>query len=105
VRWPRRTIAVPKAVDDGSIAIVHCAEAFVFAPGHRMRAAHCLICHALIGNRHASIIGAAALAGDACECGGVVSDLFVIHAGHMPIDRTVLRDAITRGLRCDARHS
>jgi hypothetical protein len=85
----------------GDIAIVHCCEAFVFPPGNRLRAANCLICGDMIGHRPAAIIGAAALAGDPCRCGGIVSDVFLIHATHLPMPPADLQAALHRGLHCD----
>src|SRR6185312_9652760 len=94
---------VPPAVDDtGHIAIVYCNEAFTFDPGHRMRAAHCLICDDLIGGQAAAVIGAAALAGEACRCGGIVSDVFLAHADHFPMPPAALQAEIHRALECGA---
>jgi hypothetical protein len=89
---------------DGEIAIVHCTESFAFAPGNRLRAAGCLICGELVGHHSVAIIGAAALAGDPCRCGGIVSDVFLIHATHLPLAPEDLQAAIHRGLHCGARH-
>lgn len=89
----------------GEIAIVHCTESFVFAPGNRMRAANCLICREIIGHRPTAIIGAAALAGEPCSCGGIVSDVFLIHAFHLPLAPATLQAAIRRGLECGGQHS
>jgi hypothetical protein len=90
----------PNTATPGDIAVVHCTEAFIFTPGNRLRAAHCLLCAELIGGEPATLIGAAALAGDACLCGGVVSDVFLLHAAHMPVDAPALQAAIHRGLHC-----
>jgi hypothetical protein len=89
-------------VRDGDIAVLHCSAAFTFAPGNRMRAARCLVCRELIGGQYTTVIGAAALAGDACDCGGVVSDVFLVHADHLPMDAEQLQAAIHRGLHCRA---
>src|SRR6185312_15133807 len=91
-------------VRDGDIAVVHCAAEFTFEPGNRMRAARCLICQELIGGWPATVIGAAALAGDACQCGGIVSDVFLIHAVHLPPSPGNLLAMLPRGLRCPADH-
>ncbi len=92
---------LPGIAVDGDLAVVHCADAFQFAPGHRMRAANCLICQRLIGDQPATIVGAAALADNACECGFIVSDVFLIHADHLPMCADHLEAAINRGLQCD----
>lgn len=89
---------------DGSLAVCHSAQSFTLTPGHRMRAAKCLICHLLIGSGQAVLLGVAALAGSACRCGGVFSDLFLIHASHMPMDPDDLAAAIHRGLACGTCH-
>jgi len=89
-----------RAVHDGEIAVVHCAEAFLFEPGNRLRAARCLMCGERIGGYPAAIIGVAALAGEACRCGGIVSDVFLIHAAHLPTDPDTLQGAIHRALHC-----
>ena len=99
--------APPDQVDeaaDGSLAVCHSAQSFTLIAGHRMRAAKCLICHLLIGSGQAALVGVAALAGDACRCGGVVSDLFLVHATHMPMDPDDLAAAVHRGLACRACH-
>jgi len=90
----------PHVAAPGDVAVVLCTDAFIFSPGNRLRAASCMLCGALIGGEPATIVGAAALAGDACQCGGVVSDVFLLHAGHMPVDAPVLQAAIHRGLHC-----
>lgn len=90
--------------EDGEIAIVHCTEAFTFPPGNRLRISRCLVCGLMIGGDPAAIIGAAALAGEPCRCGGIVSDVFLIHAGHLPLTPVALKAAIERGLECDANH-
>lgn len=100
----RRPAATPRAAADGALAVLHCAEAFTLAPGHRMRAAHCLICRRLIGGQAATVIGVAALAGEACACGGVVADTFLIHAVHLPIGASQLTAAIHRGIQCPDSH-
>ena len=89
---------------DGSLAVCHSAQPFTLAPGHRMRAAKCLVCHLLIGSGQAVLVGVAALAGGACRCGGVVSDLFLVHASHMPVDADDLAAAVHRGLACTVCH-
>lgn len=101
---PQRIPGASQPVEEGDIAIVHCAESFVFAPGNRMRAARCLVCQEFLGDRSATIIGAAALAGQPCRCGGVVSDVFLVHADHLPMEPAGLQAALHRGLQCDAQH-
>lgn len=90
--------------DSGHVAIVYCNEAFTFAPGHRMRAARCLVCAQVIGGEDATVIGAAALAGEACRCGGIVSDVFLAHAAHFPMPPAELQSVIRRGLECNNNH-
>ena len=89
---------------EGSLAICHSAQPFTLVAGHRMRAAKCLVCHLLIGSGQAVLVGVAALAGSACRCGGVVSDLFLVHASHMPMDADDLANAVHRGLACTVCH-
>jgi len=88
----------------GEIVIVYCAESLVFAPGNPMRDARCLVCQEIIGHRPTAIIGAAALVGVACECGGIASDVFLVHAAHLPLERAALQTAISRGLECGSAH-
>ena len=102
-----RVPAPPAPVDeaaDGSLAVCHSAQSFTLAAGHRVRAAKCLICHLLIGSGQAAVLGVAALAGNACRCGGVVSDLYLIHASHIPADADDLAAAVHRGLACPVCH-
>lgn len=97
---PTEPMVAPHVDDRGHVAIVYCNEAFAFAPGHRMRAALCLVCRECIGGQAAAVVGAAALLGEACECGGIVSDVFLVHAGHLPMPPAELQAAIRRGLEC-----
>ena len=97
---PTEPMVLPAVDDHDQVAIVYCNQSFTFDPGHRMRAAHCLICGEMIGGQSVGVIGAAALAGEACRCGGIVSDVFLIHADHMPMPPTELQAAIHRGLEC-----
>ena len=90
----------PAAVAGDSLTVCQSSQSFTFTAGHRMRAAKCLICHLLIGSGQAALVGVAALAGDACRCGGVVSDLYLIHACHVPLDPDALAAAVHRGLAC-----
>lgn len=100
----RRPVVPPRAAAPGSLAVIHCPEAFTLEPGHRLRAARCLVCRQLIGGQAVTVIGVAALAGEACRCGGVVSDTFLVHAIHMPIGTRQLTAAIHRGLSCGQVH-
>lgn len=97
---PTEPMVAPNVDDRGHVAIVYCNEAFTFDAGHRMRAAHCLICRQCIGGQAAAVVGAAALLGEACECGGIVSDVFLVHASHLPMPPAELQAAIRRGLEC-----
>lgn len=91
----------PVVVIEGDLVVVHAPEPFLFSPGHRLRATHCLICHQMIGAQPATIIGVGALAGDPCTCSAVVSDMFLLHAHHLPMPPADLQAAIHRGLQCD----
>lgn len=97
---PTEPMVTPHVDDRGQVVIVYCNEAFTFDPGHRMRAARCLICGDLIGGLSAAVVGAAALMGEACRCGGIVSDVFLVHADHFPVPPAELQAAIRRGLEC-----
>ena len=88
--------------DDGALAIVCCAEPFLFADGHPMRGAPCLICRQLISGEVVRLIGIAALDGDACICGSVVNDMYLVHEMHIPVDAQLLTAAIERALHCPA---
>src|SRR3981189_3718950 len=59
-------IKPPAVAGEFSVAVVQSEVAFVFTAGHRMRAAHCLVCDELIGGEPAVLTGAAGLAGGAC---------------------------------------
>jgi hypothetical protein len=93
-------MVMPHVDTSGHVAIVYCNEAFTFEPGHRMRAARCLVCRELIGGGSVAVVGAAALNGEACGCGGIVSDVFLVHADHLPMPPADLQAAIRRGLEC-----
>lgn len=97
---PTEPMVMPSVDQSGHIAIIYCNEAFLFDAGHRMRAARCLVCRECIGGRQATVIGAAALAGEACACGGIVSDVFLAHADHFPMPPAELQATIRRGLEC-----
>jgi|SRR6267142_1397000 len=97
-------IRPPAEAGEFSVAVIQSDISFVFTPAHRMRAAHCLICGDLIGGEPAVLTGAAALAGDACDCGQVVSDVYLAHARHWPMPGEDLEAAIHRGLHCHNDH-
>lgn len=101
---PTTPMVNPVITDDGHIGIVYCNEAFTFAPGHRMRAAPCLICQRAIGGEPASVVGAVALCGDACSCGCVTSDVYLTHAAHFPLPPADLETALHRALECTDRN-
>lgn len=69
-----------------------------------MRAARCLICGDLMAARPVTIIGIAALDGDACRCGSVISDAYLCHAEHLPAATEVLQQAIQTALTCTLHH-
>lgn len=91
---------VPVLVAPTDIAISCNSQAFVFPPGHRMRAGHCLICRKLIGGDVAAVLQTVAFDPGACDCGSVESDAFIIHAHHLPIPDEQVQEAIHRGLHC-----
>lgn len=90
---------------EGEVAIIFSKQTFLFEAGHRMRSAKCLVCDLAIGDQAAAVLGIAALDGAPCVCGGIVSDVFLLHVTHMPIGRETLKAAITRGLGCDFQHA
>lgn len=90
----------PAIVRAGDLAIVHCTESFTFDAGNPLRLSNCLMCDDPIGGQPAAVIGAAALAGPPCHCGSIVSDVFLIHAGHLPASPEEIAAAIRRGLLC-----
>lgn len=100
----RRSAPFPVRAADGALAKLHCEQAFTLDPGHSLRKAPCLICQLPIGDAAATIIGLAALAGDACICGGIVSDAFLIHAIHLPMTADQISEAIYRGVKCPVDH-
>lgn len=91
-------------VDDGDVAVLYCPAAFQLAPVHPMRKAHCVICGEMIGGQYATIVAIGALAGDACQCGGVVADAFLLHADHLPMSAEQLQEAVGRALHCERPH-
>lgn len=101
---PTEPMITDHVTGNGHVAIVYCNEAFVFEAGHRMRAAPCMICLEMIGGQDATVIGVATLAGDACLCGGIVSDVFLAHAAHFPMPPAELQAAIRRALECSSSH-
>lgn len=101
---PTSPMTQPLTGEDAYIAIIYCNEPFRFADGHQMRAANCLVCGQPVGGETVTVIGAAALAGVACKCGGVVSDAFIAHAAHFPMPPAELHTAIRSGLECNQIH-
>lgn len=99
----RRTARPPArvAVRDGELVVIHTADPFTFEPGHRMRAAHCLVCHQVIGGQLASVIGVGTLGGAACDCSAVHSELFLLHAAHLPLTPAQMETTIRAGLSHD----
>lgn len=91
---------VYRVADDGALAIVCCAEPFMLSNGHPMRGAPCLICRQLIGAEAVRLIGMTVLAGDACLCGSTVTDMYLAHESHIPVDAELLKAAVARALTC-----
>ena len=96
---------VPRLAVPYEVAVVYASETFLFEPGNRMRTAKCLVCDLAIAGDAAAVIGVAALDGAPCVCGATMADVYLVHAGHMPLSPVALRTAITRGLGCDLIHS
>lgn len=86
------------------VATVGCPESFTLGPAHQMRSAPCLACREPVGGEPVTVIGVAALAGPACECGGVVSDVFLVHASHLPLPQLKLQAMIQHALGCALPH-
>lgn len=96
--------AAQRAAYEDEVAVVFCREAFTFEAGSRMRSAKCLVCDEPIGGRQAAVVGVAAVNGAPCLCGGIVSDVFLMHLDHMPINQATFEAAINRSLKCDLDH-
>lgn len=96
---------IPRMAIPYEVAVVYAVDTFTFEAGSRMRTAKCLACDQAIAGEPAAVIGVAALDGAPCICGGIVSDVYLVHASHMPLSPVALRTAITRGLGCDLQHS
>jgi hypothetical protein len=101
---PERINTQPRMALPYEVAIIYSAQTFTFESGHRMRTAKCLVCNLVIGESAVAVFGVAALDGAPCTCGGIVSDVFLIHTDCTPVTRTALQAAITRSLECDLRH-
>ena len=101
----KRPVLAPRAAPEGTMAVVHCGEPFLLDPGHRLRAAPCLVCRKAIGAQAATVIGVAPLAGAACECGALTSDVFLVHYSHLPIRSPQLARAIAAAVQCPRDHS
>ena len=84
----------------GDIALSCHAQTFLFPPGHRLRAGHCLICQELIGGQTAAVLYAISFDQGACDCGSIELDAFIIHAAHLPLTDRQLQAAIRLGLYC-----
>lgn len=86
------------------LVVVNSIEAFTLETGHPMRGAQCMLCHHLIGGDRVAIIGLGGLAGEACPCGAIPADLFLIHAAHFPVQPDVISTGLRRALTCRAYH-
>jgi hypothetical protein len=101
VTTPDQPAETANVIGAGAVAVLYCGETFTFEPATRMRASRCLICGDMIGDRLVGIVGAAGLIGEPCRCGHIMSDVFLLHADHMPMGDAELQAAIERGLQCD----
>ena len=97
---PTHPMVSPVVDNTGHIAITYCNQTFAFTPVHPMRRAKCVICRDLIGGQPATVIGAVALCGDACDCGAVTSEAFLAHASHFPLPPAELQAALTIAISC-----
>lgn len=103
---PRTLRPVPpvRVARIGELAVVHSIESFTFTSGHPLRAANCMFCHMIIGGDQVAIIGLAGLAGDACDCGAIIGDVYLIHAAHFPVDPDKITVALRRAHSCTQYH-
>ena len=99
-----RRSAIPRTVRVGDLAVVNSIECFTLASGHPLRGAPCLLCRQVIGSARVAVIGVAGLAGDACQCGTVTGDVFLIHAAHFPVPPAQITAALRAGLACESAH-
>lgn len=96
--------ALPRTAHVGDLAAVNSIESFILARGHQLRGANCVLCRNVIGGYRVAVIGLAGLAGDACRCGAICGDLFLIHAHHFPANPDDIEDALRTAMVCDTAH-
>lgn len=100
----RRPAAKRLAATAGTLPALISPKPFQLEPGHPLTASRCLVCRLALGVQLATAVGVGVLAGDPCGCGRITSDVFLIHAIHLPLSHDQLADAIARGLNCPADH-
>src|SRR5579859_5402167 len=93
-----------RVADPDTLVILSSGEAFLLAPSHPKRGADCLIRGASLGGHPVIVTGVASLLGDPCGGGCVISDSFLTHASHLPIEPADLAKALHRGLSCTSDH-
>lgn len=101
---PTRSVTQVTKDDTDAIAIVHCGQAFSLGDGHPMQDMTCLLCGRFVNSDPVTVIGVTPLTGYGRNCSCVHSDLFLVHADHLPTEAEVLQVAITRGLQCRIEH-
>jgi hypothetical protein len=105
VTVPEGINLIPRVAVPHEVAVVYASDTFTFEAGSRMRTAKCLACDQAIGGDPVAVIGVAALDGAPCACGATMSDVYLMHTDHMPLNMATLHAAITRGVECDLYHS
>lgn len=94
---------LPEA-DASTLMVVSSQGLFTFEAGHPMRRANCLACRRVLDGATVAVIGAAALAGEACPSGCVSADVFLVHADCFPTDGEAVIGLVALGLQCTLRH-
>lgn len=104
MNWTHIKRQVPARVGRGDLAIISGSREFTLISGHPTRGAPCLVCREAIGGDPAMVVGLAALDGEACSCGTVVSDVYLVHSAHLPLTDALFITAISGALACATDH-
>lgn len=67
-----------------------------------MRSTPCLICREAVAGEPIMVVGIAAFDGDACACGVIGSDVYLLHSAHLPLTYDTLTSTIDNALTCNA---
>lgn len=93
-----------REMPDGAVTLYTGLTPFTFTLDTVGSLSTCMICRTPAQDAPMTVAGVAAVEIGRCRCGWVVSDSYLIHAGHLPMTDTRLQHHLTRAMNCNILH-